>query len=256
MANSEYLKAFKALWGQSCHGMWVELLCTRVAESYVITNYSTIPSSKSIDEMFYSPELDGRINDLNPDVFLRNLSNYREDIVTNRVVILSASFEAYFGSFLDAYINNREKYFDISEGKRSKEGNKLYGEVIKVSGLVPRIQKFVELTGAGIKTIESLLDYLSDVYLLRNVLAHQAGVLDQYASDTLKNIILEAGKKIVITPSQLVELAEPVVRIAEFLDRKIISEYDPNSGKHRAVKPVTKIKKSVANVHNRRISGK
>ena len=42
MSPSDHLKSLKAVWGNSCHAMWAELLCISVAESHVIANYKDI----------------------------------------------------------------------------------------------------------------------------------------------------------------------------------------------------------------------
>ncbi|AYV45100.1 hypothetical protein CFHF_04240 [Caulobacter flavus] len=233
MAYSEHLKDLKAVWGDSCHAMWAELLCIAMAESHVVSNYKDIPASKSIDEMFYAPELRGRINALTRDTFLERTPSYRHAVVTNRIVILSASFEAYFSSFLDAYIQSRAKLFDAAIGSRTPAGDKLYGEVRKVRGLVQRIQAFSEHTGSGIKKIEPYLSYLGDVYTLRNVLAHRAGLVDDHASRELVNVRIASGEKVILSPAVLIDLAAPVMSIADLLDRKIVSEYDPSTGRHR-----------------------
>jgi hypothetical protein len=214
--------------------MWAELLCIVIAESHVIANYKDISPEVSINDIFYVPELKGRINALTRDAFLERSPGYRQAVVTNRIVILSASFEAYFTGFLDAYIANRSKLFDLITGQRTTEGDKLYGEVRKTRGLVQRIRTFSDLTGSGIKTVEPLLTSLNDVYTLRNVLAHRAGVVDQVASQSLVHITIAPGEKIMLSPEALInKLAAPVMKIADFLDRKIVSEYDSATGRHR-----------------------
>lgn len=229
---SEHLKGLRSIWGDSCHGMWAELLCITMAESHVVANYRSFSDDVSIQDCFHAPELKGRINALTRDAFLLRTPGYRQAVVTNRVVILSAAFESYFISFLDAYIASRQKFNDPATGKTAA-GNKLYGDVLKARGLVPRILTFSELTGSGIKTIEPKLTYLNDVYLLRNVLAHGAGEVDKYTSSTLSNVQFDPGRQIVLSADDLITLAKPVMEIAEFLDRKIISEFDASTGKHR-----------------------
>ena len=233
MAASDNLNALKAVWGDSCHSMWAELLCIAMAESHVVANYKDISPGTSIHDMFYVPELKDRINALTRDVFLERAPGYRQAVVTNRIVILSASFEAYFTSFLDAYIANRRRLFDEATSQRTAAGDKLFGDVRKARGLVQRIRTFSDSTGAGIKTIESSLTYLDDVYTLRNVLAHRAGVVDQLASQSLTNIHFAPGEKVILRPATLIEFAAPVMKIADFLDRKTVSEYDNSTGRHR-----------------------
>lgn len=96
-----------------------------------------------------------------------------------------------------------------------------------------RIQAFADMTNSGIKTINPLLSYLSDFYFLRDILAHRAGLVDQFASQSLVNLSIAPGEKIILSPSALIELAAPVIKIAEFIDRKTISEHDPSTGQHR-----------------------
>ena len=108
----------------------------------------TSSPSTSIHELFYAPELNGRISALTRDVFLENVATYRHSVVTNRIVILSAAFEAYFKSFLDAYIANRRKLSDPVTQEKTVHGNKLFGEIRRTRGLVQRVQKFAEMTNS------------------------------------------------------------------------------------------------------------
>lgn len=215
--------------------MWAELLCIAIAESHVVANYKDISAKASIHEMFYAPELKRRINALTRDVFLERAPGYRHAVVTNRIIILSAAFEAYFNSFLDAYISNRSKLFDFTTNQRTAQGDKLFGEIRKTRGLVQRIRNFADLTGSKIKSIEPLLDHLTDVYILRNVLAHQAGIVDQIASQSLVNFRFAPGEKVVLNPETLIMLASRVMKIADLLDPKTVSEYDNSIGAHRPV---------------------
>ncbi len=233
MGASEHLKALKAVWGDACHGMWAELLCIEIAKSHVVANYKDIPPEASIPDMFYVPELRSRINALSRNSFLARSSDYRHAVITNRIVILSAAFEAYFTNFLDAYIANRSKLFNSTTNQRTTEGDKLFGEIRKTRGLVQRIRTFANLTGSKINAIEPLLSYLDDAYTLRNVLAHRAGLVDQIASQKLVNIRFASNEKVVLSPETLVDLAAPVLKIADLLDRKTISEYDNSTGAHR-----------------------
>jgi hypothetical protein len=213
--------------------MWAELLCISMAESHVVSNYKEISPTTSIHELFYAPELTGRINALTRDVFLKNSASYRHAVVTSRIVILSAAFEAYFISFLDAYINNRSKLFDSTANQRTTEGNKLFGEIRSARGLEQRIRTFAGLTGSKIKTIEPLLVHLNEVYTMRNVLAHRAGIVDPFAAQSLVNFGFTPGAKIVLSPDALIRLAAHVMKIADLLDRKTVSEYDNSTGAHR-----------------------
>ena len=221
MADSEHLKDFKAVWGDSCQSMWAELLALSIAESHVISHYTAIPADCLLTDMFYVPKLRGRLEDLRRDTYLTRLPLYRQAVITNRLVVLSASFETYLSNFLDAFIKTKPKFWDKTSAKRTPDGDKFFGEVIKVRGLGQRISKFGELAPSKIKSIEARLSYLDDVYVLRNVLAHRAGLADVGATAALKHLRVSVGERVSITTDQLLELAAPVVKIAEALDQKL-----------------------------------
>ena len=92
MADSEHLKDFKAVWGDSCQSMWAELLALSIAETHVVTNYAAMPADRLLTDMFYVPKLKGRLEDLRRDTYLARLPLYRQAVITNRLVVLSASF--------------------------------------------------------------------------------------------------------------------------------------------------------------------
>lgn len=98
MAVSEHLKDFKAVWGDSCQSMWAELLALSMAESYVLSNYADISAERLLTDMFHVPKLRGRLQDLRKDTFLSRVAIYRQAVITNRLVVLSASFETYLSS--------------------------------------------------------------------------------------------------------------------------------------------------------------
>lgn len=221
MADSEHLKDFKAVWGDSCQSMWAELLALSIAESHVISNYANIPGDQLLTEMFYTPVLRGRLEDLRKDTYLSRVGTYRLAVITNRLVVLSASFETYFSYFLDAFIQTKPKYFDKAANARTPAGDKLLGDVTKIRGLSARIIKFGELAPSKIKSIDARLSYLDDVYMLRNVLAHRAGLVDAHASSVLKHLKFNAGDRVSLSTDKLLELAAPVVKIAEALDQKL-----------------------------------
>jgi hypothetical protein len=221
MADSEHLKDFKAVWGDSCQSMWAELLALSMAESYVISNYADISAERLLTDMFHVPKLRGRLQDLRKDTFLSRVGIYRQAVITNRLVVLSASFETYLSNFLDAFIQTKPKFWDKTAGSRTAAGDKFFGEVVKIRGLAPRLTKFGELAPAKIKSIDSRMSYLEDVYMLRNVLAHRAGLVDGHAASVLKHVKANAGERVTITTDQLLELAAPVVKIAEALDQKL-----------------------------------
>ncbi len=221
MADSEHLKDFKAVWGDSCQSMWAELLALSIAETYVVSNYTAIPGDRLLTDIFYVPKLRGRLEDLRRDTYLARVPLYRQAVITNRLVVLSASFETYLSNFLDAFIMAKPKFWDKATSARTPVGDKFYGEVNKVRGLGQRILKFGELAPAKIKSIAARLSYLDDVYMLRNVLAHRAGLVDASAIAVLKHLKVVAGERVQITIEQLLDLAVPVIRIAEALDQKL-----------------------------------
>jgi hypothetical protein len=221
VANSEHLKDFKVVWGDSCQSMWAELLALSIAESHVISNYSTISESSLLTDMFYVPELRGRLRDLRRDTYLERVPLYRQAVITNRLVVLSAAFETYLSNFLDAFIKTKPKFWNKTASTRTPAGDKFFGEVIKVRGLGQRILKFGELAPSKINSIEKKLSYLDDVYMLRNILAHRAGLADAAAIGVLKHVKVVAGERVSITTEQLLTLAAPVIEIAESLDKKL-----------------------------------
>ncbi|POF85728.1 hypothetical protein [Pseudomonas putida] len=219
MPDSQHLKNFKAVWGDSCQSMWAEILSITMAESYIISNYSDIPAGQLIAERFYAPELNDRLRDLTRSTFLERVDLYKEKVITNRAVILSAVFETYFSDFLDTYIKSKPKLFDKSSDSRTDSGNKFYGTIKKERGLSNRILKFAEIAPAKIKSITPLLTYLDDIYNLRNIIAHNAGLVS--TTENFSHVDFSAGSRIVLTSEKLLELAAPVVKIAEKLDEKI-----------------------------------
>lgn len=148
MAVSEHLKDFKAVWGDSCQSMWAELLALSMAESYVLSNYADISAERLLTDMFHVPKLRGRLQDLRKDTFLSRVAIYRQAVITNRLVVLSASFETYLSNFLDAFVQTKPKFWDKTAGSRTADGDKFLGEVVKVRGLSPRLRKFGELAPA------------------------------------------------------------------------------------------------------------
>ena len=221
MAESEHLKDLKAVWGNSCQSMWAELLALSIAESYVTSNYAQIPSSRLLTDMFYVPNLVGRLGDLRRDTFLERVNIYRQSVITNRLVVFSASFETYLSNFIDAFAKKKPKFWDAVTSNYTADGNKFIGTVRQARGLDQKILKFGEQAPAKIKSIEVLLPYLVDVYMLRNVLAHRAGLMDASAASVLSHVKILAGERVTITTDQLLQLAAPVINIAETLDKKI-----------------------------------
>ncbi|MDS0862662.1 hypothetical protein NUV25_33700 [Burkholderia pseudomultivorans] len=221
MADSEHLKDLKSVWGNSCQSMWAELLALSIAESHVISNYAQIPSERLLTDMFYVPKLDGRLRDLRRDTFLERVTVYKQSVITNRLVVLSASFEIYLSNFIDAFAKKKPKFWDPIASEYTADGNKFIGTVRQTRGLDQKILKFGELAPSKIKSIGPHLPFLVDVYMLRNVLAHRAGLVDAGAAGVFKHVKIAAGERVTITTEQLLELAAPVIKIAEALDKKL-----------------------------------
>lgn len=221
MADSEHLRDLKATWGTSCHSMWAELLSIAIAESAVRCRYADIGQDTPLAETVFSPEVNGRLLTLTKDAYLERVSLYKEAVITNRIIILSASFELYLNNFIECYLNARPKFFDQNTNQRTVAGNKLYGDVMKVRGLSARINKMAELVPFKIKSLTNGFEYLDDVYTLRNVLAHRAGNVDGIASQNLKHVSFRRGDRVVMSAQQMMTLAAPVIKIAEALDRKL-----------------------------------
>ncbi|WP_454919282.1 hypothetical protein [Xanthobacter sediminis] len=222
MADSEHLRDLKTVWGDSCHSMWAELLSISIAENTVRGRYAEISKLISLDEFSYAPDVRGRLGVLTKDSYLSRVSKYKDAVITNRLIILSASFELYLYNFVETYLAVRPKFYDQSLGKRTTVGDKIYGEVMKVRGLSARIAKMAEEVPFLIKSLAVGLEYVNDVYMLRNVLAHRAGLVDAHAASSLKHISFRRGDRVVITPEQLMNLAVPVIGVAEALDRKLV----------------------------------
>jgi hypothetical protein len=222
MADSEHLRDLKVVWGHSCHSMWAELLSISIAESAVRSRYADIGSSVLLSDTVYAPEVTGRLGTLTKDRYLERLPRYKEAVITNRLIILSASFELYLNNFLEAFLAARPKFYDQTTGKRTVAGDKIYGEFMKVRGLSGRIVKMAEEAPFKIKSLSTKLEYLDDVYMLRNVLAHRAGHVDDYAAQCMKHILFRPGDRVVMTAQQMMALAAPIIKVAETLDRKLI----------------------------------
>jgi hypothetical protein len=222
--QSQSLKDFSKLWTNTCHTMWVEILSLRGLEANLKGNYANIPKTYDLTDIIYAPECRGRMQGINKDVFLDDIETYIQyNITTVRVVLLSAAFEAYFLSFLEEYIQNRPKHF--ASGSRTALGNQIFGQIKSTRGITERIKKFAELTNSKIANIESRLPVLGEVYQLRNIIAHRAGICKSEDLNNLLIITPNAGERISISPEILItRLAPPCVEIAQLLDRKINPE--------------------------------
>ena len=221
MPDSEYLKDLKSTWGASCHSMWAELLSISIAETFVMARYAEIGNDTALDQIVYAPDVKGRLPTLRKDQYLSRVETYKDAVITNRVIILSASFELYLNNFIEAYMRNRPKFYDAGTSTRTPDGDKLYGETMKVRGLSPRVVKFAELAPFKIRSLMSSLTYLDDIYMLRNVLAHRAGLVDTYAASEFKHVPFRSGDRVTLSADVLMTLTAPVIRIAESLDQKL-----------------------------------
>jgi hypothetical protein len=221
MADSEHLRDLKAVWGDSCHSMWAELLSISIAENTVRGRYAEIGTTAVLNEIVFAPEVRGRLGTLTKDRYLERVPRYKDAVITNRLIILSASFELYLNNFVEAYLAARPKFYDQANGNRTVAGDKVYGEVMKVRGLSARITKMAEEAPFKIKSLAAGLEYVDDVYMLRNVLAHRAGNVDDYAAQSIKHISFRAGDRVVMTAEQMMTMAAPIIKVAETLDRKL-----------------------------------
>lgn len=217
---SQHLKSLKRLWSDACKTMWVQTLALRHLETGLRANYAEIGPDTSVAAITYSPEARDRLDDATKDFLLDRIQYFIDYNVTLRVVLLSSAFESYFSAFLEDYLNNRKKYF--TDGSRTSEGNKVFGEIMKTRGIEERVRAFSAWTGSKIKSLECRLGVLKDVYLLRNLIAHAAGICDECTAERVNSVALVPGTPISITPDALVQkLAPPCIEIAEALDKKI-----------------------------------
>ncbi|MDD2772508.1 MAG: hypothetical protein PHP45_02315 [Elusimicrobiales bacterium] len=222
------LKSFRNTWANACNTMWVEITAISHLETYLRGQYPFIANNAELSDVIYAPTCVSyrgtrrinRVGNTKNDI-LKDITKYLNYPVILRVVLLSAAFESYFLEFLDRYLENRPKYFN--GGKRTAAGNKIHDDVKKARGPVNRIAKFKELTNAKINSITPHLDALSDVYMIRNVMAHSAGICTVQDVESFKTISPIANEVIHISVQHLVDkLAKPCLEIANSLDGKII----------------------------------
>ncbi len=220
MSASQHLKNLKILWASTNHAMWVQILALRQTNAYVVGQFDRLTDANMTDYV-HAPECATRLQGFSKRKYAAELESVIEDAVTTRLVLLSAAFEMYFADFLEAWLQRRSKYFDEATGERTPAGNKLSGEVLKVRGMVPRVEKFAELTGARIVRLKTYFDDLADVYEIRNIIAHRAGIADLWAAGNVKGMVVTADKPVVLTPQRLIDYAASVIKIAEGLDSKL-----------------------------------
>lgn len=204
--------------------MWSELLSIKIAESYIITNYSSISNSALLTSLFYCPDLPERLGDLRKDTFLQRSNRFRDTIISNRIVFLSAAFETYFRSFLEQYIQSKASLYDKSTNRNTTTGDKIYGDVMKTRGMVEKIEVFSVLSGRSTKGIIEHYSYLRDLYVLRNTMAHDAGKISSASCSLIQHIPVTENTQVCVTSDNIVELASHTILIAEALDVKLTSK--------------------------------
>ena len=217
---SKALKNFRALWADACKTMWIEVAAIRHLESQLRGNYAQIDDKAVLTDWVYAPECKGRIDDTTKDFVLGRVIDLINSAVTPRVVLLSAAFESYFEEFFSQYLQARAKYYVA--GARTAAGNKVWGDVMKQRGPSARIRELGVAANAGIKVLMSNLPVLEEVYVLRNSIAHDAGVVDAFTAANVKSIAAVQGTQLRVTPHELVSvLAPPCLSVAEELDKKL-----------------------------------
>lgn len=216
---SAHLKHFRQLWGSTCNGMWHEIAAIYALETHLRYTYGTTGPEAPITRVTYAPGCEGRLNH-SIAASLKRLPALIDEAVMLRVVMLSAGFEAYFEEFLGSFLRNRKKYY--AAGALTTDGNRVQGNVRKCAGPKARVLAFGAETGAGIKEILPQLGVVQEMYALRNCLAHDAGICDAGTKAQVTVVPVQVGRPLRVEPEFLVTtLAEPCIRTAEVLDRKI-----------------------------------
>ena len=224
MPQSANLKSLKSTWAHNCQSMWSELLSVIISESYVISNYASIPKTTLLTHLFYCPELEPRLGDLRKDTFIERAQRFKNTIITNRIVFLSAAFETYFRGFLDDYLRSKPSLFDKAANSRTAKGDKLFGDTMKVRGMVEKIEEFAVLSGRSTKAFNGSLPYMRDLYILRNAMAHEAGFIDTQRSSHLACIKVIPGQAISLRSEDVIDLAKHTMLVAEGLDVKLTTK--------------------------------
>lgn len=211
---------FKKTWGETCHTMWIEILGVHALHGLIHGRYSEIPNNVKLTEIVYAPECRGRLNDITKDRFLERFHEYRSSAVSYRVVLLSSAFEDFARDFFLAYLQARKKY-SAPSGELNDAGNEALDKINKRRGLVGKLEEFSKQTQAKLSGVKAALPVLDEVYALRNIIAHQAGVVEERQEPFLKISALREGQRVSLAPDFLTTvLAPPVIQIAEFLDAK------------------------------------
>lgn len=216
---TKHMKNLSSLWANTCNTMWIEIAALRALELQLRNHYATAKPVTPVVDLVYAPECVGRLGD-SIAITLPRIPSVMDDLVTTRVVLLAAAFEAYFEDFLDEYLMQRPKYY--TNGARTPEGDRVRGTVMKQRGPKRRIDSFATECGAKIASIRPVLDAIEEVYALRNCVAHAAGICDAGTIACAKLIPVALGQRLRIAPESLVTvLADPCFRAARSLDRKI-----------------------------------
>ncbi len=219
MTESTNLKKLKIIWGQACNTMWLEIAATRTMEAKVKSDWHKIDERKILSDFYFVGESRGRIRDCTKKYYLENLDGVINYMATIRIVMLSAAFESFWDGFLDDFINSKSRY--CSNGIRNDRGNKVYGEIQKSKGMRGKLERWSDITQTRIESIKPHLDMLNDVYMARNIIAHDAGVIEKEYVNTLKFKQFNIGDALTVKPNELLTMANSVINIAEILDGKV-----------------------------------
>jgi hypothetical protein len=224
------LKQFTSSWARACHSMWAEIAALRRMETDLRAQYAMIGDAR-LKDVWYLGEAQHRVDDLTRVSALERIEDFVSYTVTLRAVILSSGFEIYWHEFLQSWMQQRPRFWDAVSQKRTDSGNKLYGLVRSTRGLAEQVETWITETDVGATRIQPLMPSLKAVYQVRNVLAHRAGVVDEYAAKVIALPSAQDGQILRLSVEQLLALADPVIRIARELDGKVRNEpgYRPTS---------------------------
>lgn len=219
MTKKAPLATFTESWAWACHTMWIELLALRCTQADLASRRVSFTAPPLLTDVVYAPECNGRLKDDTVTRFLDAFPQYQAQVVSSRLVLLSASFESFFDDFVELYLAGRQKY--VNAGEHTKAGKTILEKTGKARGLEAKVRTFSDSTGCKIKDIERHLPALGDVYALRCIIAHAAGVVDEGSASGLQTVQLEPGANVTVAPSTLVALAGSVFAIAKHLAAKV-----------------------------------
>jgi hypothetical protein len=199
--------------------MWLEIAALRSLETSIRANYGGLDPKRPILSHIYAPDCVGRLND-SIGAIIPRLPIVIAEVVTLRVVILAAAFEAYFEGFLADYLSGKAKY--SSGGTLTAAGLRVHGNVMKQRGPKARIEQFTIETGSKTKGVSPHVDAIEQVYALRNCVAHDAAICDAVTNKRVTLVPTQIGARLEIAPEALVTvLAPPCMSAADHLDRRI-----------------------------------